>query len=263
MRIMTWNINSVRLRLPLLEQINKAYNPDIICLQELKADAAHFPLQQLEEFGFPYIASHCQKAYNGVAILSKIPFTNENTLFFCGQKDARHIKIDLHVYEKTITLHNFYVPAGGDVPDPKSNPKFKHKLDFVDEMHDYFSSDRSGSEIILVGDLNIAPLANDVWSHKQLLHVVSHTEAEVSRLNKLYNAFSFVDIARVWFSPEKKLYTWWSYRARDWLASNRGRRLDHIWVSQKLADKVKNFHIATEVRGWNKPSDHVPVIMDL
>ena len=123
---------------------------------------------------------------------------------------------------------------------------------------------------VLVGDFNIAPGEHDVWSHKQLLKVVSHTPLEVSRLEKLQKTHDFIDCARVHIPDEEKLYSWWSYRARDVFKSNRGRRLDHIWVSPALKPAVispgrEGYEIHTPCRIWEKPSDHVPItqILDI
>ena len=116
--------------------------------------------------------------------------------------------------------------------------------------------------MILVGDLNVAPLETDVWSHKQLLNVVSHTPIEVDHLNRAQKSHDWVDTVRQHIPPEDKLFTWWSYRAKDWRASNRGRRLDHIWITPALNGVVKNVAVADETRDWEKPSDHIPVIAD-
>ncbi len=116
---------------------------------------------------------------------------------------------------------------------------------------------------MLLGDLNIAPYEHDVWSSKQLKNVVSHTAIERQRLNDVLAAFQWRDIARQFVPEDEKLYSWWSYRARDWDASDRGRRLDHIWASQALSPHVKNYKVLREARGWERPSDHAPVIIDL
>ena len=148
------------------------------------------------------------------------------------------------------------------MPDREENPKFGHKLDFLDELTAYFQS-TPPQKSVLVGDLNIALLAEDVWSTKQLRNVVSHTDIERNKLLNLIEIGGWDDAIRRLSGPDTVLYSWWSYRARDWLASNRGRRLDHIWVSQDLAENAVKAHIETQARGWEKPSDHVPMELTL
>jgi exodeoxyribonuclease-3 len=162
-------------------------------------------------------------------------------------------------------LHSVYIPAGGDIPDPAVNDKFAHKLRFVDEMTRWWAAERSPDRrMILVGDLNIAPLETDVWSHKQLLDVVSHTPIEVEKMGAMQRSIGWVDAMRRFVPPEQKLFTWWSYRAADWQASDRGRRLDHVWVTPPLVPALRGMQVLREVRGWEpKPSDHVPVLVDL
>ena len=121
-----------------------------------------------------------------------------------------------------------------------------------------WSSKEKPGRTVLVGDLNIAPLEDDVWSHRQLLKVVSHTPVEVGKLADLQSAAGWVDITRRHI-PEGKLYSWWSYRARDWVASDRGRRLDHIWATPDIADVAHSSKILKKARGWPRPSDHAPV----
>ena len=152
------------------------------------------------------------------------------------------------------------MPAGGDEPDPAINWKFRHKLDFVAEMNAIRADNDANSGSILVGDLNIAPLEHDVWSHKQLLNVVSHTPVETESFEAMRKAGDWVDLMRHNVPFEQKLYTWWSYRAQDWRASDRGRRLDHVWSSQNLLPVFAGYDILRDARGWDRPSDHVPVI---
>jgi exodeoxyribonuclease-3 len=152
----------------------------------------------------------------------------------------------------------FYVPAGGDEPDPAVNAKFAHKLSFLEEMRSWLEGARSARAAIMVGDLNVAPLEQDVWSHKQLLRVVSHTPGETERLEAVRST-GWIDAVRYFVPAEEKLYTWWSYRAHDWEASNRGRRLDHIWITPPLSPRRK-VQKSSGWRGWKRPSDHVPVI---
>ena len=129
-------------------------------------------------------------------------------------------------------------------------------------MRSYFIKDKEINKI-LVGDLNIAPLEHDVWSHKQLLNVVSHTKIETDTLLEVLNTGGLVDVMREIVPHAEKLYSWWSYRNRNWEASNRGRRLDHVWVSKNLFSKVKSGVIYKDTRNWERPSDHVPIIIDI
>lgn len=252
--ICTWNINSVRLREPIVLDLLAAEQPDILCLQETKSPVEKIPLTNFAELGYTYAVSRGQKGYNGVMILSRLPITDAGQRDFCAKGDARHVAARL---ENGVTINNFYVPAGGDVPDRDKNEKFGHKLDFLTEMEDWFGSE-TPAKSILVGDLNIAPREDDVWSHKQLLKVVSHTPIEVEHLERVRMSGNWTDITRKDI-PDGKLYSWWSYRARDWSASDRGRRLDHIWATSDIAPMAHSSRVLREVRGWNKPSDHVPV----
>jgi exodeoxyribonuclease-3 len=181
---------------------------------------------------------------------------------YCGIGDSRHISAILAAGTRRIRLHNFYVPAGGDEPDRNINPKFAHKLDFIEEMRCLHAEAEAADGIssVLVGDLNIAPLETDVWSHKQLLKIVSHTPVETEGLTAVLSGGAWIDIIRTHIPPEEKVFTWWSYRARDWEASNRGRRLDHIWSSADLAPSLLRVDVLRHARGWERPSDHVPVI---
>jgi exodeoxyribonuclease III len=258
MKIITWNINSVRLRIELLNRLVCIEKPNIICLQETKVHDDFFPYQYIKNLGFDYIYIEGQNSYNGVAIISNIPIQSSQSLKFAGKNDARHISVKL---DSKLEVHNFYVPAGGDIPDPNVNPKFDHKLSFIDEMKLWFEQNRNIEDnIILVGDLNIAPLEKDVWSHKQLLSVVSHTPIEVEKLSKLQSSLNWQDVSRKFVPENESLYSWWSYRNRDWKKSNRGRRLDHIWVTPSLISKVENSYIIKETRDWERTSDHVPVV---
>lgn len=261
MRLATWNINSVRLRMPIIEQFTESHQPDVVCLQETKVPDDKFPLDEIKALGYEHVLFRGMKSYNGVAVLSRLPISDSGSRDWVGKQDCRHLAVDV---DGKLELHNFYVPAGGDVPDPEENDKFAHKLSFVDEMTSWFSAERTASKpMVLVGDLNIAPSEYDVWSHKQLLKIVSHTPVEVEKLTGVLDGLGWVDAVRHKIAEPEKLYSWWSYRSRDWRAADKGRRLDHVWVTPPLTDSIQAVEILKDARGWEKPSDHVPVIVDL
>lgn len=260
-KIATWNINSVRLRIGIVEQLLKKHAPDVLCLQEIKCQNDQFPAKAFEKLGYPYHAVHGQKGYHGVATVSRTPLSEIASTDYCLMGDTRHIETVVQAKRGPLLLHNFYVPAGGDEADRETNPKFDHKLKFIEEMK-ALSASSGPAPSILVGDLNIAPLETDVWSHKQLLRVVSHTPVETDGLKAVQEAGGWHDLVRQHIPPEEKLYTWWSYRARDWDAADKGRRLDHIWSSPELAPHLSGVTVLREARGWEKPSDHVPIIAE-
>ena len=261
----TWNINSVRLRIGLVARFLEEHSPDILCLQETKCRDSEFPSAEFQRLGYNHIAINGQKGYHGVAIVSRLPFTKIDKREFCKKGDARHIGVTFAagtMHPEEWSVHNFYVPAGGDEPDPEINEKFAHKLAFLDEMTDWFDEEQlAKGHSILVGDLNIAPLEEDVWSHKALLSVVSHTPVEVEKLAKVQASGPWTDAMRAIVPAKEKLYTWWSYRSPDWLAANKGRRLDHIWLSQNASACLKGISVHKDARGWERPSDHVPVMV--
>lgn len=260
MKIATWNINSVRLRAPIVVKLMEEENPDIICLQETKTPDEFFPHDVFEAQGYKHIHINGMKGYNGVCVLSKHKFDSSDIHIRVEKDDCRHISVKV----KGFDLHNLYIPAGGDEPDRKVNEKFGHKLDFIAEMTDYFSNNYTANDnVIVVGDFNIAPREHDVWSSKQLQKVVSHTPIEIEKLTSMYETIDWQDAIRHFVPDEEKCYSWWSYRNRDWKKSNRGRRLDHIWVTKPLSKKLKSYKILNHYRDLEKPSDHVPVIIEL
>ena len=258
MKIATWNINSVRLRIAQVLRFLKEQQPDVLCLQETKTQDINFPLNDLANAGWPYYAIRGEKTYNGVAIISRFPIENISHLNWAGKADCRHITGQIN----SVKIHNIYLPAGGDVPDRNENPKFGHKLDFISEVTEYFAK-KKPYNAVLVGDLNVAPLASDVWSTKQLKNVVSHTDIERKKITKMQQLGGWVDSVRKFYGNDEVLYSWWSYRARDFKISNRGRRLDHVWISRDIVPQIYKLEIHKETRSWEKPSDHVPLSLQL
>lgn len=253
--IASWNVNSVRLRLELIRKFTNEFGIDILCLQECKCTNFDLPYEEIRSIGYDFIYYNGQKSYNGVAILSKIPLERIISYDLCERGDARHICCST---KEGIRIHNFYVPAGGDEPNASTNLKFDYKLKYLEEMRRIFLQHRSERTIIL-GDFNVAPYEIDVWSHKQLLNVVSHTTVETDKLKQLMTDCGFKDVIREYF-PFGKLYSWWSYRAKDWDKSDRGRRLDHLWASNDILERFSSCSIEREVRSWVRPSDHAPII---
>lgn len=257
MKIASWNINSVRFRIGIVEQFLQEEAPDILCLQETKVIDADFPEAPFRALGYDHIVKHGQRMHHGVAILSRVPLIEDARFDWQDNAEARHVGVRL---PNGVRLENVYVPAGGDVPDREVNPKFGQKLDFVARMTDWAGA--IDQPTILTGDFNIAPLECDVWSHKQLLDVVSHTPIEVEALGRLFAAHDWVDLGRRFIPAPARCYTWWSYRAKDWAASDRGRRLDHMWASRSVADKAIAHRVCEPCRSWVKPSDHVPIVTE-
>jgi len=261
MKILSWNVNSVRLRMRALARIAEAHRPDVLCLQETKVQDREFPFDRFRKLGFPHHALAGQKSYNGVAILSRLPLKEVAVCNWCRREDCRHLQVTL---EGAIELHNVYAPAGGALPDPDRNPKFAHKLRFYRELTRWFrDKKKKGSRLVLVGDLNVAPLPEDVWSHERLKRVVTHTEVEVKAMERLAESHDWVDALRHVVPAPRPLFTWWSYRAPDWKRVNKGRRLDHAWVTPSLMDGLVDARVLENVRGWKMPSDHAPVLLSL
>ena len=198
--ISTWNVNSVRIRLGGIAALVEAHDPDVLCLQETKVVNDSFPLEAFEALGYTHSVINGIKSYNGVAIFSRLPLAASGTRDWCGKADGRHAWATL---ANGVEINNFYVPAGGNVPDPATNDKFAHKLRFLGEMINWFAA-RSApkNKLVMVGDFNIAPLETDVWSHKALLKEVSHTPVEVEALDALKASHDWLDTARIFTPPE-------------------------------------------------------------
>lgn len=256
-KIASWNINSVRFRLDIVERFLREAAPDVLCLQETKVIDTDFPVAAFTAAGYPHVLLHGQRMHHGVAIVARVPVDADDRLDWQANREARHIGVRL---PNGVRLENVYVPAGGDVPDRAVNPKFGQKLDFLERMTRW--SEALTTPTLLVGDLNIAPLPADVWSHKQLLNTVSHTAVEIDALDRLRASNSWVDLGRHFHPAPARLHTWWSYRAKEWALSDRGRRLDHQWATADVAATAVAHHVFEGSRAWLKPSDHVPIMTE-
>lgn len=258
--IASWNINSVRLRLPIVTRLLQEEQPDVLCLQEIKTIEQTFPFEALKELGYTHQIVHGQKGYHGVATISRIPIREFSRHDWQDNGEARHVGVELLGPGQGVILENVYVPAGGDIPDRAENPKFGQKLDFLERMTRW--ADGLDRPTLIVGDFNIAPLECDVWNHKQLLKVVSHTPIEIDTLQRFKDAHGWVDIGREHITAPERYYSWWSYRAKDWKTGDRGRRLDHMWASPDLARQATAHRVLEPCRDWLQPSDHVPLVTE-
>jgi exodeoxyribonuclease-3 len=257
LRIASWNINSVRARLDIVERYLRDEAPDILCLQETKVVNELFPEGPFRQLGYRNFAVNGMPMHHGVAIVSKVPLRNLEILDWQANGEARHIGAEL---DNGVRINNVYIPAGGEVPDALANSKFGQKMDFLERMIDW--SGGITDKTILTGDFNVAPLEMDVWSHKQLVNVVSHTPIEIEKLARMQSAANWVDVARHFVDPSQRLYTWWSYRASDWEKSDKGRRLDHMWITPDLLVNAKKHAVDKMCRSWGKPSDHAPLVTE-
>ena len=258
LKIASWNINSVRARVPIVERFLTEEQPDILCLQETKAEDIVFPAELFHRLGYRHHKLNGQRMHHGVAILSKVPLHDEGRHDWQDNGEARHVGARL---DCGIRIENVYVPAGGDIPDRALNPKFGQKLDFLERMTRWSEGLREPT--LIVGDFNVAPLECDVWSHKALIDVVSHTPVEVEALERLRQAHDWVDLGRRFIPAPERNFTWWSYRSPDWTKNDRGRRLDHMWASPGLAGHAVAHRVLEPCRSWQRPSDHVPLVVEL
>ncbi len=253
LKIASFNCNSINLRLP---HIKTLFNDgvDVVCLQETKVRDSAFPLFEVETIGYNHVIfSGEATGQRGVAVLSKYPIKEVSRLNIVDS-GKRHIAFEI----EGITVHNFYIPAGGDLPDVSINQKFDEKLRFLDWTIDYFSKIKQ--KTIILGDFNIAPFEKDVHDHKRLLKVVSHSPIEIEIMAKWVQSGDFVDITREFIDKSLPCYTWWSYRIPDAYGKGYGRRLDHIWCTKDIWHCLKSVDILHHYRSTERPSDHVPVV---
>jgi exodeoxyribonuclease-3 len=263
LRLVTWNINSVRLRAEQVARFVAEAQPDVVCLQEIKCREGEFPTQAFIDMGLPHLKIAGQKGWHGVAIASRLPIEDVQPIEACREGHARCVSGRIAGVE----VQNFYIPAGGDVPDRTLNPKFDHKLDFYERLTADMAKRDPKNPLVLTGDLNVAPGEFDVWSHRQMSKIVSHTPIEIETMGRLKAAGQFTDLVREAIPDPQKLFSWWSYRANDFRQSNRGLRLDHIWITPglvpaALATGQAESRVHDHVREWERPSDHAPVSAD-
>jgi len=264
LRLCTWNVNSVRIRTDQVARFVREQAPDVLCLQEIKCQTEAFPADAFVQMGLPHLKVAGQKGWHGVAIASRLPLEDAAPLDVCREGHARCVSAKV----RGVEIVNLYIPAGGDLPDRALNPKFDHKLDFFETLTAAMRRRDPNAPLVVAGDLNVAPGEFDVWNHRYMSKVVSHTPLEVEAFAQLMASAYFIDIVREAIPDPAKIASWWSYRAADFRASDRGLRLDHLLLSPGLREAAFRTgaplaRIHDDVRAWDKPSDHAPVSVDL
>jgi exodeoxyribonuclease III len=258
MRIATWNVNSVRQRLDSLQSWLKERDPDIVCLQEIKCQDDAFPREPLEAMGYN-VAVHGQKTFNGVALLSKLPFDEVAPGLIGDETDVQARFLEALVSTKTgvVRVVCLYLPNGNPAP----GDKYDYKLKWMDRLL-AFSRERLKLEepFVLAGDYNVIPMPQDakrpeVWTNDALFLPPTR-----ERFRALLN-LGLTDAIRA-VSDDPGLYSFWDYQAGAW-QKNEGIRIDHLLLSPQAADRLVDAGIDKHVRSWDKPSDHVPVWIDL
>lgn len=258
MRIATWNVNSIRQRLDSLQAWLKERAPDIVCLQEIKCQDDAFPREPLEALGYN-VAVHGQKTFNGVALLSKLPFDEvaPGLIGDDGDVQARFLEALVSTKTGVVRVVSLYLPNGNPAP----GDKYDYKLRWMDRLH-AFAADRLKLEepLVLAGDYNVIPQPIDakrpeVWVNDALF--LPQTRERFRALTNL----GFTDAIRA-VTDDSSVYSFWDYQAGAW-QKNDGIRIDHLLLSPQAADKLTDAGIDKHVRSWDKPSDHVPVWADL
>jgi len=250
----TWNVNSVRTRLEHLVRWLKLRAPDVLCLQETKATDAEFPFREIESCGYQ-VAHAGGKGRNGVAILSRHEL-HDLQIGFPELEDPEAKERLIAATVKGIRIHSVYIPNGGSV----GSDYFLYKLEFIYRLREYLESrfDPQRDPLALCGDFNVAPEEIDVYDPELLAGQICFHERERTAI-KLLASWGLKDTYRLKYPRQTGAFTWWDYQFGAFKA-NRGLRLDHIWVTKPLAERLEEVFIDREPRGWKRPPDHAPVV---
>ena len=257
MKIISWNVNSVRARLENILQYIKDSKPDILFLQEIKTEEINFPNEIFENIGYKsYIFG--QKSYNGVAFLSKHEISNVNISFFKDKlKQSRVITGEIKIKSKLIKLINIYVPNG----NPVDTEKYKYKVDWFDQFNNKIKKELTENKnIIISGDFNVIPEEIDVYDSKRYENDALF-RLEIRKKYRTLINLGFQDVYR-YFNKSKEEYTFWDYFAGSW-QKNYGMRIDHFLISSSLTSSIKSININKKPRSKTKPSDHTPIELEI
>lgn len=258
MKIATWNINGIKARLETVKTWLGAASPDIACFQEIKSVDENFPAEAFEELGYN-VAVHGQKGFNGVALLSKLPF-DEVVRGLPGDPDdiqARYIEGVVSVPSGVVRVVNIYLPNG----NPIDSGKFPYKLAWMERLKARIEELLTYEEpFVVAGDYNVIPTPEDVYDPAAWLNDALFRPESRAHFRALLN-LGLTDAFRA-CHDEPHQFTFWDYQAGAW-QKNHGLRIDHFLLSPQAADRLESCDIDSEPRGWEKPSDHVPVVLEL
>ena len=257
MLISSWNVNSVRARILNIKEYLKKFSPDILMIQEIKTEDKNYPYDEIKSLNYnSYVFG--QKAYNGVAILSKEKISDlKNDIINDKKKQSRIIKAEFNFKKKNIQLINIYTPNG----NPVDTEKYDYKLYWLDSfIKNLKLLSKKNENIIIGGDFNIIPSAEDVHDPKGYENDALYRLEVRKKLREIIN-IGFNDSYR-YIHPDKEGYTFWDYTSGAWQKNN-GMRIDHFLVSNSLIDKIKSININKDPRGREKPSDHTPIEIKL
>jgi exodeoxyribonuclease-3 len=257
MKIVSWNVNSVRSRITNIIEYIESESPEIIFLQEIKTENINFPSDEFAKLGYEsYVFG--QKSYNGVAFVSKIKIDNIKLDFILDDlKQSRIICGDIEVNKKKIKLINIYVPNGNPVNTEKYEYKKKWLSKFLHSIKKTLSTEKN---VIISGDFNIIPEEIDVYDHGKFLDDALY-KIEIRKYFRELINYGFKDIFRQ-LKKNKQEYTFWDYMAGSW-PKNYGMRIDHFLVSDNLLENIKTININPKPRGKMKPSDHTPIELEI
>ena len=257
MLISSWNVNSVRARILNIKEYLKKFSPDILMIQEIKTEDKNYPYEEIKSLNYnSYVFG--QKAYNGVAILSKEKISDlKNDIINDKKKQSRIIKAEFDFKKKNIQLINIYTPNG----NPVDTEKYDYKKDWLDQLIKQLKTlSKKNSNIILAGDFNIIPSAEDVYNVKSFEDDALYRLEIRKKFREMIN-LGFNDVYRH-FYEDKEGYTFWDYMRGAWQKNN-GMRIDHFLVSNSIIDQIKDININKDPRGREKPSDHTPIEINL
>jgi len=252
MKIATWNVNSMKVRLPHVVEWLQNHEPDVLVLQEIKQLTENFPTEALQEIGYHSIASG-QKTYNGVAVISKSPATNPVTDFPDLDDPQRRI---LASTVDGIRIVDLYIPNGSEV----GSEKYEYKLNWLQSLRNFLEAEMQGHEnVVVLGDFNIAPADADVYDPEKWGDAILCSPLERQALGKLFD-LGLTDVFRKFEHPEGT-FSWWDYRAAGF-RRNAGLRIDLILTSDSMTERCKASYVDKEPRAWERPSDHAPVVAE-